>query len=147
MLTRIDDGSLPDWTVEHDPPRRLLVVRRATERLDPAADGALHAFRALLDAHGIAPAETRVLVDLRKAGLRNADEQEFREAARRRALNAFLQRFDKSCYVVRLAVGKLQVRRYAEEVGVTAQVFDDEAQATAWLLAEPLSEGGGARAS
>lgn len=135
MLTRIDDGSVPDWTVEHDVARALLVVRRATERLTPAADETLHLFRALLDAHRIVPAETRVLVDLRKAGLRNADEQEHREAARRRALNTFLQRFGKSCYVVRLAVGKLQVRRYAEEAGVPAQVFDDEAAAVAWLLA------------
>lgn len=135
MLTRIDDGSVLDWTVEYDRARSLLVVRRATERLTPAADETLHLFRSLLETHHIASAETRVLVDLRKAGLRNADEEEHREAARRRALNTFLQRFGKSCFVVRLAVGRLQVRRYAEEAGVSAQVFDDEAAAIDWLLA------------
>ncbi|MBK7399842.1 MAG: hypothetical protein IPJ34_27195 [Myxococcales bacterium] len=134
MLSRIDDGSLVDWTLEYDASRRLVAARRATERLSPApGDGALAVFQELLVAHAIAPGTTRLLVDLRRAGLRNADEDEAAEARRRRTLNAFTQRFEKSAYLVRLAVGKLQVHRYAAEAGVTLQVFDDEAQALAYL--------------
>lgn len=143
MLSRIDDGSIVDWTLEYDPLRRLLVARRATERLSPApGDGALSVFQELLTTHAIDPGATLLLVDLRRAGLRNADEDEAAEARRRRTLNAFTQRFARSAYLVRLAVGKLQVHRYAAEAGVTLQVFDDEAQAVAYLGDPPRGEQG-----
>ncbi len=72
-----------------------------------------------------------LLIDAREAPARN--DKEFEEQFTR-ARRPILARFARVAVLVRSAVGKLQVNRYAREDGVAAQLtFDDEAQALEFL--------------
>lgn len=78
------------------------------------------------------PAETNLLVDLRRSVGRNDPDFEEQLAERRREL---FRRFKRSCVLVRTAIGRLQVQRHTEADGFggTVRVFDDEDTARAWL--------------
>ena len=70
------------------------------------------------------------LVDVRSAPPRN--DSQF-EAAVERHHVALYRGFRASAVLVHSAVGKLQVKRMFEESGVPGRVFNDEAQAMAYL--------------
>lgn len=78
------------------------------------------------------PAETYLLIDLRRSVGRNDPEFETQLAERRREL---FRRFKRSCVLVQTAIGRLQVKRHVDEDGFgdRVSVFDNEAAALAWL--------------
>jgi hypothetical protein len=124
------DSSYFRLTVD-DPPGVARLVRKATafpsgEVLRAAA---LEVERAPL------PSGLALLIDARDAPARN--DAEFEEQFSR-ARRPILARFVRVAVLVRSAVGKLQVTRYAREDGVSAQfVFDDDGEAVDYLLHRP----------
>ncbi len=77
------------------------------------------------------PPGTKLLLDMRRAPPRNDDGFEARTTA---ALDTLLGRFSRHATLVRTAIGKLQTRRIASQVGRQAHVFDDEREALAYLV-------------
>jgi hypothetical protein len=77
------------------------------------------------------PRGSGLLIDAREAPARN--DQEFEEEFKL-ARRPILANFRRVAVLVRTAVGRLQVNRYAREDGVAAQaVFGEEADALAFL--------------
>lgn len=90
-------------------------------------------FRAIIDASAsIERADHTVLIDLRRAIGRNDEAFEQGIAASRRAL---FGPFRKRATLVRSMAGKLQIQRLNRADTMSADVFDDEAEAVAHLLA------------
>lgn len=118
------------WIVDIDD--GVLGLRRTEKRSTDMA-AFLRSFDGIYAALAHAtPAETKLLIDLRRSMGRNDPEFEEQLAERRREL---FRRFERSCVLVQTAIGRLQVQRHAEEDGFgdTVRVFDDEDAALAWL--------------
>jgi hypothetical protein len=117
--------------VERWPSRGLVRVTRsaepivALEEVDEAWGGVLIALNA-----GSA-ADTRLLIDMRRAPGRNDDAYE-RSVAKYRADT--VARFEQVAVLVRSMPGQLQVQRHAKEDGLAkVRVFNSEPHALAWL--------------
>jgi hypothetical protein len=108
-------------------------VARLERKATPFASGEALRLAALEVERAVAgfPEGTGLLIDARDAPARN--DREFEEQFTR-ARRPILAHFGRVAVLVRSAVGKLQVNRYAREDGVAAQLtFDDEAQALEFL--------------
>lgn len=115
--------------VEHDPEKRLLVLRRTAVRIPDSDGDPLEPMRlALL---GIDRAHTALLVDMRAPPIRNDDTMD-------RIVTGFqeiIRGFRRTAILVRTATGKLQISRTAREGNTAAVAFTDESKALAFLLA------------
>jgi hypothetical protein len=80
------------------------------------------------------PSDWALLVDSRRAPMRNDPEFEERLATARARIVA---RFSRVAVLVSSALGKLQVARYGREDQSSPRVFDDEAAARAFLASRP----------
>jgi hypothetical protein len=78
----------------------------------------------------------RLLLDSRDAPMRNdpAFEEAMRSCRRR-----FVARFARVAVLVKTAIGKLQISRYAREDGRRPRTFEDEAMALAYLTRRTTS--------
>ena len=98
---------------------------------DPSTGGIAPMFAEAIAAADAVDRETwRLLLDLRQTKGRNDGEFEKQIAPLRTRLE---QGFAKVAVLVRSMVGRLQVERHAREDGVNLRVFNDEAEAMAWL--------------
>jgi hypothetical protein len=80
----------------------------------------------------VVPVEWGLLIDSREGPLRN--DPAF-EQILARARGQIVDRFARVAVLVKSAIGKLQVARYAREDHTSPRVFDDEEQALAYLIA------------
>ncbi len=78
------------------------------------------------------PSGVTLLIDIRRAPPRNDEAFETRV---NKYLGGLLPRFTAVATLVKTAVGKLQTARLASERGGIAHVYDDEAEALAFLAA------------
>lgn len=118
------------WTVDIDD--GVLALRRTEKRSTDMA-AFLRSFSGIYTALAPStPAETNLLIDLRRSVGRNDPEFETQLVDRRREL---FHRFKRTCVLVQSAIGRLQVQRHAEEDGFgdIIRVFTDEDTARAWL--------------
>lgn len=79
---------------------------------------------------GIGRKRHALLIDTRAAPLRT--DPEFERAFEPHRVR-LLSGFARVAVLVRSAVGKLQVQRHSRDDGLAVAVFDDEAEAEAWL--------------
>ena len=125
----------PWVTIERDPSNRIIIYRRTTL---PFAS--THEMASAFDAVRMAVADMplhdwSLLIDTREGPMRNDDAF---EAALRPFRQQFTQRFARTATLVKTAVGKLQVARYAREEHREPRTFLDEAEAIAYLVGDAL---------
>lgn len=122
-------------TVTHDPAAGLFVYTRSTTPY-PSVD-LFRAHHAAL-AQALAPLTTEkpsLLFDIRAATPRN--DAAF-ESEVTRAIGTLLSHFARCAFLVRTAVGVLQLRRLAATNGLPPEaVFTDETAARSYLTAHP----------
>ncbi len=113
-----------------DDTRTVRLVRTAMPF--PSNEVIEQTFAALEGATASLPADWALLIDSREGPLRNNPHFE-RVLARVRG--QIFGRFRGVAVLVRSAVGKLQVARYAREDNTESRIFDDEGVARAYLAA------------
>ncbi|MBN8616046.1 MAG: hypothetical protein J0L92_35975 [Deltaproteobacteria bacterium] len=122
----------PHARLELDASRKLVRFVRSELPFGELAD-AIAIFRRLIEASAsIDRARYGVLIDLRRVTGRNDEAFELGIAPSRRAL---FGPFAKRATLVRTMAGKLQIQRLNRADTMAADVFDDEAEAIAYLLA------------
>ncbi len=109
---------------------RLVWLIRTTAAF-PTLEMLEAAFNDVSDAVNKLPVEWSLLVDSREGPLRN--DPAF-EQILARARGQIVARFARSAVLVKSAVGKLQIARYAREDHKSPRVFDDEEAAVAYLI-------------
>jgi hypothetical protein len=117
--------------IDTDQARMLVRITRLSAPFESIEEIDLEAARlgSVLDRlHG----EWRILIDLRAVPLRN--DPAFESAVPRLRRRIFTGAA-RAALLVRTAVGALQVTRHIREDHATAEVFDDEARALAYLKA------------
>ncbi len=122
----------PHARLELDAEKKLVRFVRSEVPFGELAD-AIAIFRRIIDSSAtIDRARHVVLIDLRRVTGRNDEAFEQGIAASRRAL---FSPFAKRATLVRTMAGKLQIQRLNRTDTMSADVFDDEAEAIAHLLA------------
>jgi hypothetical protein len=118
-----------------DPARGLVRIVRSSEAM-PRDEGAVRrAFSELFEPLGKLAGYKKALIDLRN-GPPGRNDDEF-ERASRSAQTELIRSFSRVAFLVRSAVGKLQVRRLALGGGANRNVFLDEQEALRYLAEEP----------
>lgn len=121
----------PHARLELDETRKLVRFVRSEVPFGELSD-AIAIFRAIIDASAkIERSDHAVLIDLRRVTGRNDEAFELGIAPSRRAL---FGPFRKRATLVRTMAGKLQIQRLNRADTMSADVFDDEAEAIAHLL-------------
>jgi hypothetical protein len=111
-----------------DATRIIRLVR--TPKSFPSAEAIQHTFAAVQRSLIGVPPDWSLLIDVRDGPLRN--DPEFEDFLGR-VRGAIVARFAQTGVLVKSAVGRLQVERYAREDHRSPQVFRDEADAVAHL--------------
>lgn len=115
-----------------DDARLVRLVRSVTPF--PSIDAIEQTFAAVDRAIASIPPDWALLIDSRDGPMRN--DPVFEDILAR-ARGGIIGRFARVAVLVRSAIGKLQVVRYAREDRKPPGVFDDEAGALAFLAARP----------
>ncbi len=126
------------FRVEHDPTRKLVIMRRSARSMSPRDDAsALELDEAIDELIAVLrPVRgQRFLVDVRRAPGNNDPTVEQRVQRFRRRL---FELFPVSATIVATATGRLQLLRMARERGEASGVFLDEEEAIQSLLGRPL---------
>jgi hypothetical protein len=121
------------YEIEQDAPRKLVVMRRTSLGVPPAAGASIlqDILSVLRPLRG-----QRLLIDVRRAPGNNDPTVEQRIQQFRRQLSEL---FPVSANLVATAVGRLQLSRLGRERGdLVSSIFFDEAEAIAHLMARPL---------
>lgn len=117
-------------SVEFDQTRDLVFVRRSSQPIQSVAEAARAQREAISRLRGIGA--RRLLLDMRDAIGRN--DPEF-ETAMSQQIQGLLSLFQRCAVLVRTAVGRLQQARLQREHRLPYEVFLDEDQAMAYLMA------------
>lgn len=121
------------WTLEYDEAASLLVARRTAEPMQLGGSAERMSATLAARAAGIDMRKTALLIDLRSGPMRNDEPFEEAMVTTRQHMVAAVRSFAKTAFLVRTAVGALQVKRYARAEGQELHVFEDEAAALAYL--------------
>ncbi len=116
-------------TLSHDDTFSLVRYERTAEPYGDFAEMDA-SYRQIEAALVRAPADSRLLIDMRLAPPRNDEGFEARAAS---AVEGLTRRFTRYATLVRTAVGKLHTLRIGAQVGREVHVFLDEAEALAYL--------------
>jgi hypothetical protein len=116
-----------------EPARGLVRIVRSSEAMPRDEEAVRRAFGALVEPLRKL-AGYKALIDLRN-GPPGRNDDEF-ERATRSAQTELIRNFSRVAFLVRSAVGKLQVRRLARGGG-SSNVFLDEQEALRYLAEEP----------
>lgn len=129
----------PWMTVTSEQAGRLVRITRTSE---PFTDEALATLKPVAESV-LPPRRRRKLTlrfDTRLAPLMGDEAMERKLGA---ASAVLVAGFARSAVLVRTAVGKLQATRFSRANDRTTHIFDDEAAALRYLLAEPSADEGG----
>ena len=116
--------------VEFDESRALVYVRRTAAPIQHVEDASRAQREAISRIRGLGA--KRLLLDMRAAVGRNDPEFENAMSAQ---IAGLLAMFQRSAVVVRTAIGRLQQARLQREHKLPYEVFLDEEQALAYLMA------------
>jgi hypothetical protein len=126
------------FRVEHDPTRKLVIMRRSARSMSPRDHASALELDEAIDEliAALRPVRgQRFLVDVRRAPGNNDPTVEQRVQRFRRRL---FELFPVSATIVATATGRLQLLRMARERGEASGVFLDEEEAIQSLLGRPL---------